>query len=268
MHKLEILDPNIDLNSLEYFMADHSDFILTSNNVRCDLGHCIMYMKEPYPIFKLLSFRLMKDDNLNAYETWLSQRIQASRNKQEADKLGITVKEYIETVCHMTYDKEFDEPRLIAKVPGVNSFLEFYGLLFEMPDMKEYKSDGPGLDKTLFLDDIKRIMQDAACWYRGSEEKYKIRKLGTDINDKQLLNNWRENFDEDEFFKKIPYRGIGFDNIDQNRRTMRPRHKFSDEEKAEYKLLKDKFGDSLSLDKISAMAARNVMKRKVDNAKE
>lgn len=264
MHQLEILDPNIDINSLEYFMADHSDFILTSNSFRCDLGRCIMYTKEPYPIFKLLSFRLQKEETVQAFENWQAQRIQASRNKQEADKLGITVKEYMETVRHMTYDKEFDEPRLIAKVPGVNCFLEFYGLFFEMPDMKEYKSDKPGIDNAIFLNDIKRIMQETACWFRGSEDKYQLRKMGTDINDSQLLNSWKENYINDEFFKKAPYRGIGFDEIDTDRRMIRPRHKFNDEEKAEYDMLKNKYGDSLSLDQISAMAARNVKHRHAD----
>lgn len=262
MHQLEILDPNIDINSLEYFMADHSDFILTSNNVRCDLGRCIMYTKEPYPIFKLLSFRLQKEDAIQAFETWKRQRAQASYNKQEADKLGISVKEYIEKVHHMTYDKEYDEPRLIAKVPGINCFLEFYGLFFEMPDMKKYKSNKPGIDKDLFLNDIKQIMQEAACWYRSSEEKYQLRKMGTDINDNQLLMNWKENYDNDEFFKKSPYRGIGFDEIDAERRSIRARHTFNDEEKVEYEMLKKQYGDTLPSDKISTMAARNVMRRK------
>ena len=104
-------------------------------------------------------------------------------------------------------------------------------------------------------------MQDAACWYRGYDDKYQVRQLATEVNDNQLLDSWHEDLHITEVFNKSPYHGIGFDDVDYNRRAIRPRHLFTPEEKEEYDKLKKKYGNTRPLDKISEIAASNVKQR-------
>ena len=256
MHKLEIIDQNVDLDDLQLFMCEHSEFILTQKNVHNDLSTCVISLHTPNIVCKVLKFRLYKKEDAIAFEKWKQQRRQAEENKRIAKEMGISVREYIENVKKMVYDREFDEPRLIAKVPGMNVFLELYGMLYLL-DPADYEG------KRKQLDDIKQKMQKASVWYRTQQKMDHVRQHGSSIEDEQLLDSWHESLNDKEYFKRPPYRGIGYEDIDESRREpIGPRHPFNQDEIDEYKKLKKDLYPDLSLAEIRQMAASNVASRK------
>ena len=262
MHKLEILDPNVDVNSMQPNMCEHSEFILTQGNVRNDLSSCVICLHAPYIVCHVKRFRLNNDKSQQEFAEWQQQRMQAAENKSKAEALGMTIREYIEDVTNQVYDKELDEPRLIAKVPGMNVYLEMYGFMFNEISMDDDKVKFKAFEAEL-LSAIKDDMINASVWYRTQKEKREIRECGSTFEDEQLMDSWVEQLNEAEYFKRPPYCGIGFQDIDESRRApFVPRHKFNDDESAEYKKLKEDLYPEMSLAEIRIMAVNNVAVRK------
>ena len=262
MHKLEILDPNVDVTSMQPNMCEHSEFILTQGNVRNDLSSCVICLHSPYIVCHIKRFRLNSDKYKQEFAAWQQQRLQAAENKSKADALNMTVREYIEDVTNQVYDKELDEPRLIAKVPGMNVYLEMYGFMFNEINMDDDKVKLKAFEAEL-LSAIKDDMVKASVWYRTQKEKREIRECGSTLEDDQLLDSWVEQLNETEHFKRPPYCGIGFQDVDESRRApLAPRHTFSEEEAAEYKKLKEVLYPELSLAEIRIIAVNNVAVRK------
>ena len=88
MHKLEIIDQNVDLDDLQLFMCEHSEFILTQKNVHNDLSTCVISLHTPNIVCKVLKFRLYKKEDAIAFEKWKQQRLQAEENKRIAKEMG------------------------------------------------------------------------------------------------------------------------------------------------------------------------------------
>ena len=98
--------------------------------------------------------------------------------------------------------------------------------------------------------------------------------MATQESDWQPRDDWREQYDGNEFFQRPEKRGIGFDHVDQSRRpTPFLKHAMDSEEREEYARLReaaaieaDAQGRALSHDDLARLqqqAAANVAERRM-----
>ena len=206
-------------------MKFHAPFVVTQHQQRSDLGQCIISTRAPYLVCKIHSFKTHfeakpgKDgynekfrDITNREQSrrheWLEQRAQAFQNALDAARQGITVRELIEQQNHV-YDEEFDEPRIIVKVPGLNAYLELLGCL----DNIDYDDiDWVGEHAVL------QTLDEMALWAQNIWDRQDRRPRASFILDPQPLPEWEENYDP-EIRPFMPRkRGLGHTFIDPSRR--------------------------------------------------
>ena len=207
-------------------MADHSPFVYTAQLERSDLGQCIIGMQPPRYVAKVRMFRtcaeLREDRTANEKQRelaaraeadrieWMEQRQEAWDNKAIADEGKISMEKVMGNLG-MAYDEEFDEPRLVAKVPGMNVYLELFGCLDDIdPDTLDWDreaKDGPYA-----------ALQQMTDWAKNIWQRKGRRPFATQMRDQQPLAEWHEDFDPDVRFWKPKKRGIGLEKIDPSRR--------------------------------------------------
>lgn len=203
-------------------MMYDSTFIVTRFQQRSDLGDCIICTRAPHYVAKIREFKTTPQERKSAAATdrqrdiaakcegerheWMRTRLQAERNGKDATRRGCTVKELIEQ--HGTYDDEFDEPRLIAKVPGLNVYLELFGCL-DYVDAIDWDGEF-GACATL---------KKMSTWAQNNWDRRERRALASKADAPQMLNSWQEDYNE-ELRPFMPQkRGIGiWPNVDASRR--------------------------------------------------
>lgn len=205
-------------------MQFNAPFISTGVMQRGDLGECVICTYPPHFVAKVRAFKTHADyregrDGYNqkqldmamkrdtSRQKWISTRIKANGLALEAQRKGISV-EQMQEQYNIIYDDEFDEPRLVAKVPGLNVYLELFGCL---DDVEHIDWDGEyGAKKTL---------QRMSTWAQNIWDRHNRRPRASHSFDEQPLEAWREEYDETlrPFMPKK--RGIGiWPHIDVSRR--------------------------------------------------
>lgn len=215
-------------------MEQDAPFVATQYLQRSDLGMCVVSTTPPHFVAKIRPYRtcpehkegneahnqkqdLMAERNDQRRKEYFSNRLQADELGQIAQENGLTVKELLENHSQdyepplpSTYDEEFDEPRPIAKVPGLNVYLELYGCLDDIePDEVDW--DGPnGAYATLVR---------MSLWAQNIYDRDDRRKRASQSKDSQLLPEWVEEYDETMRPTMPPKCGIGiWPHIDPSRR--------------------------------------------------
>ena len=279
MHTLKLLQKPCKLHSVRYGMSEHSEFLVTNANYmqRCDLGLCVVQLRPPYFVARLRMFKTtdkrveVSERNEQERCQWLTGRMNAYATAQEAAKKGLTMRE----LCGDHYDEELDEPRMIAKVPGLNAYLELLGTMGpqdvggEQYWAEEHKDSAGGTIRQPFDRMIDAAAATAlnrmAYFVRATMPKKEQRDCGSRMGDWQPRDDWQEDFDAEEYFQRPEQRGIGFDHVDESRREVRfPKHTLTDAERAEYQKLKQEAidrGDTLdneALARLAQQACENV----------
>ena len=104
------------------------------------------------------------------------------------------------------YDEEYDEPRPVAKVPGLNAYLELRGC---MDDLK-----GKEVDWSSVLHQLDLMAEWAQNIWIHRDRKYRASRL----EDLQPLDEWEEEYDPSVSPMLYPKRGIGLTEVDYSRR--------------------------------------------------
>ncbi len=200
-------------------MEDNSPFIVTRDMGRSDLGLCVMSTKFPRIVARYRAFqtaveisgksestneRVQNKADLRRME-YIRQRELANENGKEAAARGISVREYVEDVLGRVYDEEFDEPRLIAKVPGLNVYLECFGCM-------------DALNGEVNWERIQTILDRMATWFPSFYTHRDRKAYGSSVYDLQPMGEWEEDYRPDLFPTIYQRRGIGHTHIDLSRR--------------------------------------------------
>lgn len=247
MHTLKLMEKPCKLHKVNFAMAQDSEFIVTGSrhHSRCDLGECIIQLRPPYFVGKIRTFKTtashagLAERNEKERVEWLIQRQKTFEFAREAAEKGMTVKE----LCGDHYDEEYDEPRMVAKVPGLNVYIELFGTMGpEDVEGEKFWSDASEHQP------FDRMVDAAAAtalnrmsyFLRSTMARDDQKVCATKMTDWQPREDWHEEYDYNEFFQRPELRGIGFREVDADRRPAQyPKHKFSDEEKEEYSRLKE-----------------------------
>ena len=272
MHTLKLLQKPCKLHTVRYGMSEHSEFLVTNVNYmqRCDLGLCVVQLRPPYFVARLRIFKT-QDKRVEVSERneqercqWLTGRMKAYATAQEAAKKGLTMRE----LCGDHYDEELDEPRMVAKVPGLNAYLELLGTMGpEDVEGEQFWKDGSVKQPFDRMIDAAAAMamNRMAYFVRATMPKKEQRDCGSQMGDWQPRDDWQEDFDAEEYFQRPEQRGIGFDFVDESRRTPQfPKHKLTEAERDEYLKLKQEAidrGDTLdneALARLAQQACENV----------
>jgi len=279
MHTLKLLQKPCKLHSVRYAMAQHSEFIVTNVNYhqRCDLGLCVVQLRPPYFVARMHTYKT-QDKRVEVAQRnekerceWLVQQVKNYEVAREAAAKGLTVRE----LCGDHYDEELDEPRMVAKVPGLNVYLELLGTMSaedvegEQYWQQERKDQAGGSIPQPFDRMIDAAaataMNRMAYFVRATMVKKEQRDCGSKMADWQPRDDWQEDFDAEEYFQRPEQRGIGFDLTDEQRRQPgHPKHTLTEAEKAEYQKLKQEaiergeVLDSDALAKLAQQACSNV----------
>lgn len=224
---LPVWDGNLSQDSMAFCtgMQEHGPFIATTVQARNDLGQCIISTAAPHIVCKIHAFKTNfeekpgkdgynkkfreiteREDN-NRLE-YLEQRALAFENIKEAHRLGITVREYIEQQGRV-YDEEFDEPRIVVKVPGLNAYLELLGCLDDIaPDELDWYGKR-GIFATLNF---------MALWAQNVWDRHDRRSRGSQFSDEQPVLEWQEDYDPTARPLMTRKQGLGHTFIDPSRR--------------------------------------------------
>ena len=210
----------------QHFMSGmqfHAPFIVTKFQQRSDLGDCIISTRPPYIVCKFHGFKTavavnrtdnpklvaMAEREEQARVEYLQQRQQAFRNRIEADRQGITIRQLIEQQGRV-YDEELDEPRIVCKVPGLNVYLELVGCLAPVPADEDIEWVG---EKGV-LSTLDSMME----WSQNIFDRQDRRARATQSTDPQPLTSWCNPYDP-ELRPWMPRkRGLGHTYIDPSRR--------------------------------------------------
>lgn len=284
MHTLKFNSKPSRLNKIIYNMCGNSEWLVTNDQpgAHSDLGNCMVGTRPPYFVLKIHAFRTnekrervriqQETDRMN----YLKNIVRAAELAKDAQRAGISVKDLIERDGG-TYDEEYDECRLVAKVPGLNVYIELLGCMEpEDTSTERWWSETSGqhtTDRAIDTEAAEQVNR-AAVFYRATTIKSRQRDLATMPGDWQPREDWREEYDPDEFFPRPAKRGVGFGDTDPSRRPAQyVKHAFNDEERDEYLKLREeaerlaaKEGRSLSaheLARIQQMAAANIAARKM-----
>ncbi len=215
-------------------MQSHAPFIVTNHLQRSDLGTCIISTTPPHFVAKVRSFRTFPEYRegkpaFNAKAEATAQKHQADRDgyfymrgqaeflSEMAAERGCTIKELMENppadygdILPRTYDDEFDEPRVIAKVPGLNVYLELFGCLDDI-DPAAVPWHGP--------DGAFATLKRMSLWAQNIWPLGDRRARATRASDAQPLPEWRQDYDPAERPVMPRKCGIGvWPYIDQSRR--------------------------------------------------
>ena len=272
------------LHKVNYDMSENAEWIITNdqNGAHSDLGNCIIGTRPPYFVAKIHAYKTqekrdhVRERDENNRVAWLESMERRELLARSAQKAGVSVKDYVERMGG-TYDEEEDELRIIAKVPGLNVYLELLGCMdSEDTGMERWwqeNRDQQPTDRAIYAAALQQLNR-AAYFYRATTPKGVQRDMATQERDWQPRDDWREQYDGNEFFQKPEKRGIGFDYVDQSRRpTPFLKHAMDAEEREEYARLReaamleaDAFGRSLSHDDLARLqqkAAANVAARRM-----
>lgn len=208
-HKLPFLSKPTELHKFNIDMQQNSPFVVTKMQFRSDLGMCVIGTVAPHFVAKVRGFKFSSSSAIiNEHERgrqiqYFENTFKAFQNALAAHEASISVKEYIERKG-MTYDEEKDESRLILKVPGLNVYLELFGCLDDCEEPPQTECIA--------------VLSQMSQWYRSVLKKSECRKYASRREDYQPRADWKEDYNENEFFHKQDFRGIGFDYVDQSRR--------------------------------------------------
>lgn len=204
-------------------LASHAPFIVTQQQQRSDLGFCIISTQAPYLVCKIHSFRTSfepreNDEDYNRRNRercdqeeqvrmeWLNQRYHAILNGKEASEQGISVRELIESQGRI-YDQEFDEPRMVIKIPGLNAYLELMGSLTDQ-NTQDWFSDGGCYS----------ILNKMAVWAQNIWDRADRRARLSRSSDFQPVDDWVEDYDP-SLRPLMPRKvGLGLTFVDPSRR--------------------------------------------------
>ena len=284
MHTMKFLMFPCSLHKVNYDMSENAEWIVTNdqNCAHSDLGGCIIGTRPPYFVAKIHAYKTqekrdhVRERDENNRVAWLESMEHRELLARSAQKAGVSVHDYVERMGG-TYDEEEDELRIIAKVPGLNVYLELLGCMgSEDTSMERWwqeKRDQQPTDKAIYAAALQQLNR-AAYFYRATTPKGVQRDMATQKSDWQPRDDWREQYDGDEFFQRPERRGIGFDHVDQSRRpTPFLKHAMDAEEREEYARLReaamieaDAQGRSLSHDDMARLqqkAAANVAARRM-----
>ena len=254
-------------------MKMHQPFIVVAGGgARSDLNNVCIMTQWPGIVCKIHRFatsttqRVRQESSEEKRQEWLHDRMIAWRNSKRAIEQRMTVREYIESIGE-TYDEEFDEPRLVAKCPGLNIYLELYGM------MDNIAISTTPLGPVRSGDRIDRLglyyyMQWMANYMVGFTPVKERTEYATKPDDWQPMDDWHDAYDRNNEHLFIPRAcGIGIDYVDQSRRApLDVHHPFDEEEKAEYARLKAEQGNSdtpIPLNELRRQAAANVAARRL-----
>lgn len=215
-------------------MWQDSPFIVTQHLQRSDLGQCIISTTPPHFVAKIRAFKTYPDrkEGKDAYNKkqldltskqeemrcdYFNNRLQAENLAVMADQRGCSIKDLIESHADnedaplpRVYDEEFDEPRAIAKVPGLNVYLELFGCLDDIAE-DQVQWDGP--------DGAYAVLKRMSLWAQNIWSREERRPRASHRDDQQLLPLWQEDYDESVRPTMAHKRGIGvWPDIDPSRR--------------------------------------------------
>ena len=284
MHTNKYLLFPCSLHKVNYDMREHAEWIITSDQggAHSDLAGCIIGTRPPYILAKIHAYKTsekrdhVRERSEQSRLEWLRGMGRREELARGAQKAGVSVKDYVERMGG-TYDEEEDELRVIAKVPGLNVYLELLGTMdeedFAMERWWKENRDQQPTDKAIYADVLQQLNR-AAVFYRTTTPKGVQRDMATQESDWQPRADWREQYDGNEFFQRPEKRGIGFDHVDQSRRpTPFLKHAMDSEEREEYARLReaaaieaDAQGRALSHDDLARLqqqAAANVAERRM-----
>ena len=195
-------------------MQDNYPFIVTKDMSRTDLGSNVISTTYPRFVARFVAFktqsnneRLSERDEQARLE-YLRQRLLAIENGKEAAKRNMSVRTYVEVILGRVYDEEFDEPRPVAKIPGLNAYLELRGCMDELePGSKE-------ADPEFALEVLKKM----SAWAQNIWNRKDRKKMASVKTEQQPLPSWEEDFNPALFPAIYPKHGIGLDLVDPSRR--------------------------------------------------
>lgn len=227
LQALPIWDGNLSQYEQEFTtaMQYHGPFIVTQHQQRNDLGQCIIGTFPPHIVCKIHSFKTNFEEkpgkdgynekfrDLTTREEerrqeWFAQRAQAFQNACDAARQDITVRELIESQ-NRVYDQEFDEPRIIVKVSGLNAYLELLGCLDAIP-----AADIDWVGEHGILETLDRM----ALWAQNIWDRQDRRPRATQLTDPQPQAEWVHAYDPDIRPLMPKKAGLGHTYIDPSRR--------------------------------------------------
>ena len=280
-HKLNFYSKPSGLCKINYNMSDNTEFVITSSalNFHSELQNCIIALRPPYTVAKIHAFRTQAR-NVDLAQKQEKQRveyleglIQRNMNAIGARENGMSVKDYITDMMGMNYDEEKDEFRLVAKVPGLNIYLEVLGVLDDEDTgmerwWREHPEDRP-TDRAID-DEIGRQLGRMCYFMRTAQEKRDRAQYATMESDWQPKPDWVEEYDAEEYFKRPEAKGIGFTHTDPTRRPVyHERHTMTAEEQAELARLRQEAEergmdiDAAFVRRLKHQAVANVAARKM-----
>ena len=255
MHTNKYLLFPCSLHKVNYDMSENAEWIITNdqNGAHSDLGNCIIGTRPPYFVAKIHAYKTqekrdhVRERDENNRVAWLESMERRELLARSAQKAGVSVHDYVERMGG-NYDEEEDELRIIAKVPGLNVYLELLGCMdsedtgMERWWVERLQADSriqQPTDRAIYAAALQQLNR-AAYFYRATTPKGVQRDMATQADDWQPREDWREQYDPDEYFQRPERRGIGFDHVDSSRRpTPYLKHQMDAEELAEYNRLKE-----------------------------
>lgn len=279
-HKLSFYSKPSSLNKVNYDLNKNTEFIITSPslNYHSELQHCVIALQPPYTVAKVHAFRTQAN-NVDLAERqererrdYLEDLAVRQQLAEEAQTTGYTVRQLIEQEG-ATYDEERDEMRLVAKVPGLNIYLEVLGVLDEEDTAMERwwaeHRDQQPFDRAIDAA-VGRQLQRMAYFMTTAHEERDRRTYATMESDWQPRQDWQEEYDPEEWWQRPERKGIGFTHTDPARRgTVHVKHTMTDDEQAELARLRSEAetgGQTLTADDIRRLklkAVANVAARKM-----
>lgn len=279
-HKLNFYSKPSRLNKVNFDLNRNTEFIITSPslNYHSELQNCVIALQPPYTVAKIHAFRTQAK-NVDLAERqererrdYLEELAVRQQLAEEAQATGYTVRELIEQEG-ATYDEEHDEMRLVAKVPGLNIYLEVLGVLdSEDTAMErwwaEHREEQP-FDRAIDAA-VGRQLQRMAYFMTTVHEERDRRTYATMESDWQPRQDWVEEYDPEEWWQRPERKGIGFTYTDPARRdTIHVKHTMTDDEQAELARLRSEAEDhgepldAIAIRRLKLKAVANVAARKM-----
>lgn len=218
LRPLPIWSPVDNRDAFRSNMQTHAPFIVTQLQARSDLGQCIISTTFPRIVARIHTFRTASTDTAtvereeSARLAYLQNRHMAFQRAQQAEDRQMSVRTIIEDM-NIVYDEEFDEARPIAKVPGLNIYLELYGC---MDDIDEIQLDN--LFDTELRGNVFETLDRMAKWAPNMFNRKDRKSRATDPLAPQPIEKWQDSYDPNLRPMMPPKRGIGQAYVDPSRR--------------------------------------------------
>ena len=110
------------------------------------------------------------------------------------------------------YDEEFDQPRVIVKVPGLNAYLELLGCLDALGQNEWDDIEWTGEHGVL------ETLNSMAEWAQNIWNSKERRERATRMINMQPMDEWQEEYDPELRPWMPKKRGLGHTTIDPSRR--------------------------------------------------